>query len=102
MPWRHVANAADELTYVSFPISKFEKDADGDLVVYGKATDGSVDSDDQIVDPEWSAKALADFHTSGGNIRVQHQARRDPAGKSLAIDIDKDGDGGHWVKSLVF
>lgn len=92
----------DELTYVSFPIEKWEKTDDGDLIVYGKATDGSVDSDDQIVSPSWSAKALADWHgTDGGNVRVQHQALRDPAGKSLSVEIDKDGDSGHWVKSLI-
>jgi hypothetical protein len=100
-PWRHVATAVDELTYVSFPIEKFERDVDGDLVVYGKATDGSVDSDDQIVEPGWSAKAMEDWKATGGNVRVQHQARRDPAGKALSIEIDRDGDGGHWLKALV-
>lgn len=99
---RHVAKAiTDELTYVSFPITKFEKTDDGDLIVIGKATDGSVDSDEQIVDPDWSAKALADWLDTGGNVRVQHQAMRDPAGKGLSVEIDRDGDGGHWVKSLV-
>mgnify|MGYP003337320331 CR=1 FL=1 len=39
-----------ELTYFSFPIEKSEETADGDLIVYGKATDGTVDSDLQIVD----------------------------------------------------
>jgi hypothetical protein len=98
---RHVATAIDELTYVSFPISKFEKTEDGDLIVVGKATDGSVDSDEQIVDPVWSAKALTEWIDTGGNLRVQHQAMRDPAGKGLGVQIDRDGDGGHWVRSLV-
>ena len=96
-----MATAVSELTYVSFPIVKFVKDADGDLVVYGKATDGSVDTDEQIVDPVWSAKALQEWRDTGGNVRVQHQSRRDPAGKALSIEIDRDGDGGHYVKSLV-
>jgi hypothetical protein len=98
-----VATATDELTYFSFPIAKFEKNDEGDLVVYGKATDGSVDSDEQIVDPAWSAKALQEWHNNGegGNVRVQHQRLRDPAGRSISIDIDKDGDSGHWVKSLI-
>jgi hypothetical protein len=97
-----VATATTDLTYISFPIVKFEKNEDGDLVVYGKATDGSVDSDEQIVDPDWSAKALTAWHgTDGGNVRVQHQAMRDPAGKSIGIELDRDGDSGHWVKSLV-
>jgi hypothetical protein len=96
-----VATAVDELTYVSFPIEKWEKNDEGDLLVYGKATDGSVDSDEQIVDPEWSAKALNDWIDTGGNVRVQHQALRDPAGKGLSVEVDRDGDGGHFVRSLV-
>jgi phage head maturation protease len=93
-----VATTADELTYVSFPIQKFEKTDDGDLIVYGKATDGSVDSDQQIVDPQWSAKALQQWLETGGNVRVQHQSQRDPAGKGLQVEVTPDG---HFVKSLV-
>ena len=96
-----MATATDELIRVSFPIAKWDKDDEGDLIVYGKATDGSVDSDEQVVSPEWSAKALNAWIQTGGNIRVQHQAMRDPAGKGLSVEIDRDGDGGHWVKSLV-
>lgn len=99
---RHVAKAiTDELTYLSFPITKFSKNDEGDLIVIGKATDGSVDSDEQIVDPKWSAKALGAWMETGGNVRVQHQAMRDPAGKGIGVEIDRDGDGGHWVKTLV-
>jgi hypothetical protein len=90
-----------ELTYFSFPITKWERDPDspdGDIYVYGKATDGSVDSDEQIVDPDWSAKALQDWLDTGGNVRVQHNAQRDPAGKGVKIDFGVDG---HYVKSLV-
>lgn len=91
-----------ELTFVSFPISKTEETPDGDLVVYGKATDGSVDSDEQIVDPDWAGKGpggLQDWLATAGNVRVQHQAQRDPAGKGLSVEVG--GEGGHWVKSLV-
>lgn len=94
-----------ELTYFSFPIEKSSETAevnpvDGtpDLVVYGKATDGTLDSDLQIVDPEWSAKAIQDWLATGGNLRVQHQARRDPAGVGLDVTITPDG---HYVKALV-
>lgn len=87
--------------YASFPIVKSETDGDGNLVVYGKATSGIVDSDRQIIDPEWSAGALKRWMDSGANLRVQHQARRDPAGKGLEIEADRDGDGGHWLKALV-
>jgi hypothetical protein len=89
---------ANELTYVSFPIEKTETTADGDLIVYGKATDGSVDHDQQIVDPAFAAKAVPEWLESGGNIRVQHNAQRDPAG--VGISVEHDGDA-TWVKSLV-
>lgn len=84
----------------SFPISKTERDADGDLVVYGVATDGTVDSDRQIVDPEWSGKALADWLSTGGNVRMSHDPQR-PVGKGLSVELDRDGNGQHWVKSVV-
>lgn len=97
--------ADQELTYFSFPIEKSEEtgavnpvDGTPDLMVYGKATDGTVDGDLQIVDPQWSAKALREWFDTGGNLRVQHQAQRDPAGKGIDIDITPEG---HWVKALV-
>lgn len=89
-----------ETVTFSFPISKMETDADGDLVVKGVATDGSVDSDYQIVDPEWSAKALGDWLATGGNVRMAHDPQR-PVGKGLSVEIDRDGDGKHWVKSVI-
>ena len=55
----------EELTFFSFPIEKREDTAtinpvDGtpDILIWGKATDGTIDGDREIVDPEWSAKAL--------------------------------------------
>lgn len=93
--------AVTNKVYASFPIVKSETDAEGNLVVYGKATSGIVDSDRQIIDPSWSAGALKKWMDSGANLRVQHQARRDPAGKGLEIEVDRDGDGGHWLKALV-
>jgi hypothetical protein len=93
--------STDPLTYVSFPINKWEEDGNGNIVVYGKATDGTVDSDQQIVDPDWSAKALHAWMKSGPNLRVQHNPHRDPAGNGLAVEINRDGDGAHWVRSVV-
>ncbi len=94
-----------ELTYFSFPIEKHEEtgtvnpvDGTPDLIVYGKATDGTLDSDLQTVDPEWSGKALQEWLDTGGNVRVQHQARRDPAGVGLSVDLTVDG---HYAKALV-
>lgn len=91
--------SASEQTFVSFPIIKFEKTDDGDLYVYGKATDGSVDSDEQIVDTEFSTKAIREWLASGANVRVQHQSQRDPAG--VGVEANTDADGTTWVKSLV-
>lgn len=88
-----------DLTFVSFPIVKFERNDEGDLYVYGKATDGSVDSDEQIVDPDWSSKAIQDWLATGGNVRVQHNSQRDPAG--IGIEANTDSDGSTWVKSLI-
>jgi hypothetical protein len=88
-----------QLTFASFPIEKTETTADGDIMVYGKASDGSVDHDEQIVDPKWMAKAVQDWLTSGPNLRVQHNAQRDPAGVGLTANTD--GEGATWVKSLV-
>jgi hypothetical protein len=90
---------ADELTWLSFPIEKTETTPDGDIIVYGKASDGSVDSDEQIVDPKFSGEAIKEWLNTGPNVRVQHQPQRDPAG--VGLEMDTDPDGGHWVKSLI-
>lgn len=88
----------NEILYASFPIVKTETTDDGDLIVYGKASDGSVDFDNQIVDPQFARKAVEDWFASGANIRVQHNAQRDPAGVGLSWDHDGDAT---WVKALV-
>ena len=88
----------NEILYASFPIIKTETTDDGDLIVYGKASDGSVDFDNQIVKPEFARKAVEDWFASGANIRVQHNAQRDPAGIGLSWEHDGDAT---WVKALV-
>ncbi len=89
----------NDLLFYSFPIEKQEETADGDVLVWGKATDGSLDADLQIVDPAFSAKALREWFDTGANVRVQHQAQRDPAGRG--VDIETGADGATWVKTLV-
>ena len=90
---------AGELLYASFPIDKVETDADGDLIVFGKASDGSVDSDQQIVAPSFMAAAAQAWKATGANLRVQHNAQRDPAG--VGLEVETDSAGATWVKGLV-
>jgi hypothetical protein len=90
----------DEIVYASFAIEKMETDENGDLVVHGKASDGNLDSDNQIVDPAWMAKAAADWLATGGNVRVQHNPQRDPAGVGVKAETDRDG--ATWVTAKVF
>ena len=52
-------------------IIKQEKQDDGTLLVYGKATDDSVDIDLQICDAAWLNKAMPEWFKTGGNIREQ-------------------------------
>jgi hypothetical protein len=88
----------DDLTYVHYPITKFEEDADGNLVVEGVVTDGTVDSDRQIVEPGFSAKALTDWMESGPNVRVMHSPSLYPAGRGLQVEL---GENTHRLKALV-
>jgi Double zinc ribbon len=90
-----------ELVYASFPIEKWEDGPDGSVYVYGKASTPEVDTDEQIVDGDWSGKALQAWMDTGPNLRVQHNPQRDPAGSGLKVEVNRDGDGAHWVKSVV-
>jgi len=94
------AETAQDLVHISIPILKWEQDDDGDLIIKGIATDGTVDSDDQIVDPVWSAKALGDWLATGGNVRMSHDAHR-PIGKGLKVEINKDGTDKHWLTAVI-
>ena len=96
--------AGQELIRFSFPIEKSEDttavnplDGTPDIVIWGKATDGTVDGDREIVDPEWSAKALREWLDTGGNVRMAHDPRQ-PVGKGMHVEITPDG---HYVKSLI-
>jgi hypothetical protein len=86
-------------TYFSFDIKSVETNEDGDLVVLGKASDGSVDSDQQVVKPTFAGPAIRKWLETGGNLRVQHNPQRDPAG--VGIEVNTDEGGATWVKALV-
>lgn len=77
-------------------IIKAEKQADGTLKVYGKATDDSIDIDKQICDPSWLKRAMPDWFTSGGNIREQHSN----IAAGVATDYEEKEDG-HYITALV-
>ena len=89
-----------DLVRFSFPIEKSKDTAtinpvDGtpDIEIWGKVTDGTLDSDLQIVDPDWSLAALRKWFDTKANIRMGHDPKR-PVGRGLEID-------GHYVKALI-
>jgi hypothetical protein len=95
-----LTNTRGDITYASFPIVKWEEQGDT-LYVYGKASTPEVDTDEQVVSSAFSAKALRDWLDIAPTLRVQHNGQRDPAGSGVHVEIDRDGDGAHWVKSAV-
>lgn len=77
-------------------IIKQEKLDDGTLMVYGKATDDSVDIDQQICDAAWLGKAMPEWFKTGGNIREQHS--NIAAGVAKELNSTNDG---HYISALV-
>jgi hypothetical protein len=85
-----------ESTNVYADILKYDENGDGTLTVYGKATDDSVDIDQQICDEAWLAKAMPDWFMTGGNIREQHS--NIAAGVAKEYELKADG---HYISALV-
>jgi len=77
-------------------IVKQEKQSDGSLLVYGKATDDSLDIDQQICDDTWLSSAMPEWFKSGGNIREQHSSIA--AGVAKEYEAKSDG---HYISVLV-
>ena len=80
------------------PITKVESDG-LNRYVWGKVTDGSIDSDEQIVDPTWAKRAMAEWYDTGANVRQQHSTQLAPAGKGILLE-HKESDG-EYVKTKV-
>ena len=77
-------------------IFKAEKQDDGSLMVYGKATDDAIDSDNQICDAGWLNKAMPEWFRTGGNIREQHSN----IAAGVAKELDSKADG-HYITAHV-
>lgn len=77
-------------------IIKKEKQEDGTLLVYGKATDDAIDSDNQICDAAWLNKAMPEWFKTGGNIREQHSS----IAAGVAKELDSKADG-HYIMAHV-
>lgn len=84
------------LTTQFFGIEKADKNSDGTLTVYGKATDDSLDIDQQICDADWLKRAMPHWFKSGGNIREQHS--NIAAGVAKEYEVKEDG---HYITALV-
>ena len=85
-----------DLAHSYAAIIKQEKQDDGTLLVYGKATDDALDIDQQICDAAWLDKAMPDWFKTGGNIREQHS--NIAAGVAKELDSKKDG---HYISALI-
>lgn len=88
--------------FYSFPIAEITKSDDGDFEIVGVATDGSIDADQQIVDPRWAGPpgyAIQKWLSTGANVRVMHNPQRDPAG--IGVKAWTDDNGATWVRSRI-
>jgi len=95
--------APDEITYAWLgAIERVEKDEKDPTVryVWGKATDPSVDSDEQIVDAAFAKSAMPEWYDDGkmANVRQMHSTNLYPAGKGVLLESRPDGE---WVRTKV-
>jgi hypothetical protein len=89
-------SSMSNLTTAFFGIEKSERNADGTMTVYGKATDDSIDIDQQICDGDWLDRAMPHWFKTGGNIREQHSN----IAAGVATDYEAKADG-HYISALV-
>ena len=90
------ATMANDFANSYAAIVKQEKQEDGSLLVYGKATDDSLDIDQQICDDTWLSSAMPEWFKSGGNIREQHSS----IAAGVAKEYESKADG-HYISVLV-
>lgn len=81
-------------TYAWAPITKSVKQDDGTLMVYGPASDASLDRDGQRMNQAWLDKAMPRWKAEGGNIREQHDPKR---AVGVAVGLTKDAGSGAWM-----
>jgi hypothetical protein len=86
-----------DTTAVYAEIVKHERDANGDLVVYGRATGPDLDLDKQICDPAWLKQAMPAWFQTGANVREQHSS----IAAGVGTEISEKPDGGWDLKALV-
>jgi hypothetical protein len=86
----------NDLTTSYFNIEKSDKQPDGTLMVYGKATDDSMDIDQQICDAAWLDRAMPAWFKSGGNIREQHSS----IAAGVAKEYEPKADG-HYIMAHI-
>ena len=77
-------------------IVKYDKNDDGTITVYGKATSDAIDIDQQICDNDWLSKAMPEWFKSGGNIREQHSN----IASGVATEYETKSDG-HYIGALI-
>ena len=80
---------AQDITYVGLGDLTYKSTEDGTLLVYGVATDPTLDVDRQICDPSWLKQAMPQWFTSGANVREQHSSIAAGVGVELAAEGDK-------------
>ncbi|MFF1469130.1 hypothetical protein [Streptomyces mirabilis] len=90
------ATLDSEMTYAyALDIAKSERDENGDLIVYGKATGPDRDLDGDRCDPGWLKRAMPKWF-EWGNMREMHQ----PVLAGVGLEMTQDGDD-WYVKSKV-
>lgn len=91
------------MTSVFAPIFKREEQADGTLMIYGKATGSDLDLDNQRCDPDWLKRAVPKWFGTGrigdvgGNIRMQHDPNS-AVGKAHEHEVHDDG---HYIRAHI-